>query len=122
MPGVPYVGCGVLASGTGMDKVVMKNLFQQAELTIADFEWFLRSAWDENRDAIVKRLIRKLGLPVFVKPANLGSSVGVSKAADRAQLIEAIDDAARYDRKVVVEKAVVGREIEVSILGNDDPI
>jgi D-alanine-D-alanine ligase len=122
MAGVPYVGCGVLASATGMDKVVMKQLFQQAGLNIAKHEWFLRSAWEQNPAAILKRLSRSLGYPVFVKPANLGSSVGVSKARNVQELRAAVCEAARYDRKIVVERAIEGREVEVSILGNDTPI
>jgi D-alanine-D-alanine ligase len=122
MAGVPYVGCGVLASATGMDKVVMKQLFTQAGLEVADYEWFLRSSWEDKPDAVIKKISRSLGFPVFVKPANLGSSVGISKASDKQELKAAIDDAARYDRRVIVERAVVGREIEVSVLGNDNPI
>jgi D-alanine-D-alanine ligase len=121
MAGVPYVGCGVLASATGMDKVLMKQLFAQAGLAVADYEWFLRAAWEAGPEPIVKKIARRLGYPVFVKPANLGSSVGISKAGDRGALVDAINDAARYDRKVIVERAVVGREIEVSVLGNDHP-
>jgi D-alanine-D-alanine ligase len=121
MAGVPYVGCGVLASATGMDKVVMKQLFAQAGLTVVDYEWFLRSSWEEDPGAVIKRIAGRLGFPVFVKPANLGSSVGISKAGDREELRAAINDAARYDRRVIVERAVAGREIEVSILGNDRP-
>ncbi|MFY9555220.1 MAG: D-alanine--D-alanine ligase [Blastocatellia bacterium] len=122
MAGVPYVGCGVLASATGMDKVAMKQLFKHAGLEIGEYEWFLRSSWEETPDTVLNRVTRSLGLPVFVKPANLGSSVGISKAGNREELRDAIDDAARYDRKVIVEKAVNGREIEVSILGNDNPM
>ena len=122
MAGVAYVGCGVLASATGMDKVVMKQLFAQAGLMVADYEWFLRAAWEADPKAILKKIARRLGYPVFVKPANLGSSVGISKAANKRELIAAINDAARYDRRLIVERAVVGREIEVSVLGNDQPI
>jgi D-alanine-D-alanine ligase len=122
MADVPYAGCGVAASATGMDKVLMKHLFQQADLTITEFEWFLRAQWEEDPGRIVRRIRRSLGFPCFVKPANLGSSVGISKATNEAELREAIKDAARYDRKIVVERAVVGREIEVSVLGNDHPI
>jgi D-alanine-D-alanine ligase len=122
MAGVPYVGCGVLASAAGMDKIVMKQLFERAGLTLIEYDWFFRTSWEENPDAVVKRLSRALGYPVFVKPANLGSSVGVSKAANKKELIDAINDAARYDRKVVVERAIVGREVEVSILGNENPM
>ena len=122
MAGVPYVGCGVVASATGMDKVIMKQLFERAGLTLIEYDWFLRSSWEEKPGAIINRISRSLGFPVFVKPANLGSSVGISKAANRNELSAAIDDAARYDRKVIVERAVNGREIEVSILGNEHPI
>jgi D-alanine-D-alanine ligase len=122
MAGVPYVGCGVLASSTGMDKVAMKHLFKHAGLTLIEYDWFFRSAWEENPDAVSRRISRSLGFPVFVKPANLGSSVGISKAANKLELRDAIDDAARYDRKVVVERAVNGREIEVSVLGNEQPL
>lgn len=122
MAGVPYVGCGVLASAAGMDKVAMKQLFERAGLTLIEYDWFLRSAWEKNPDVVIKRISRSLGFPVFVKPANLGSSVGVSKAANKLELGEAIDDAARYDRKVVVERAIDGREIEVSVLGNENPM
>lgn len=122
MASVPYVGCGVLASSTGMDKVIMKQLFQQTGLTVCPYEWFLRSAWEAVPKKIIKKLNKTLGYPVFVKPANLGSSVGVSKADDQGELIAAINDAARYDRRIIVEKAVNGREIEVAILGNDNPV
>ena len=122
MANVPYVGCGVLASAAGMDKIIMKQLFQQAELNIVEYEWFLRSSWEENPGTILEKIIRKIHFPVFVKPANLGSSVGISKARNRAELRSAIHDAARYDRKIIVERAVEGREIEVSVLGNDAPI
>ena len=122
MAGVPYVGGGVLASATGMDKIVMKHLFAQAGLEIGAYEWFLRSGWEENPSLIIERISSHLGFPVFVKPANLGSSVGVSKARNEDELRAAIDDAARYDRRLLVERAVVGREIEVSVLGNDNPI
>lgn len=122
MASVPYVGCGVLASATGMDKVVMKQLFAHAGLAVCDYEWFLRSAWEAAPEKILKKIASTLGFPVFVKPANLGSSVGVSKADNKKELLEAINDAARYDRRIIVEKAVIGREIEVSILGNDNPV
>jgi D-alanine-D-alanine ligase len=122
MAGVPYVGCGVLGSATGMDKVVMKQLFAHAGLTTIEYEWFLRSTWEESPDRVIKRVSRNLGFPVFVKPANLGSSVGISKAANKEELRDAIDDATRYDRKVVVERAVEGREVEVSVLGNEHPM
>jgi D-alanine-D-alanine ligase len=121
MADVPYVGCGVLSSAAGMDKVVMKQLFEQAGLAVTEYEWFLRSSWEENPAAILKKIARSLKYPIFVKPANLGSSVGISKAGNKEELRAAIDDAARYDRRIIVERAVVGREIEISVLGNDHP-
>jgi D-alanine-D-alanine ligase len=121
MAGVPYVGCGVLASANGMDKITMKQLFQRDGLTVAEYEWFLRSSWEYDCEALIDQVAQSLGFPVFVKPANLGSSVGISKADDKQQLREAVNDAARYDRRIIVERAVNGREIEVSILGNEHP-
>ncbi len=122
MANIPYVGCGVLASALGMDKVAMKHAFRQVGLPIVDFQWFTRRAWEENPRRILAGLVRDIGFPAFVKPANLGSSVGISKAVNRKELTAAIDLAARYDRKIIVEKGVEAREIEVAILGNDDPI
>jgi len=121
MADIPYVGCGVLASSCGMDKVTMKSLFVQAGLPICKHIWFLRSQWRSNPEKILRNVKGNLGLPCFVKPANLGSSVGVSRATDRKTLAEAIDLAAEYDRKIIVEEEVVGREIECAILGNDEP-
>jgi D-alanine-D-alanine ligase len=121
MAGVPYVGCGVLASSCGMDKVAMKMLFREAGLPICKHVWFARAEWDRARDAVVRRVTRALGFPCFVKPANLGSSVGVSKAADARTLAAAIDLAARYDRKIIVEEGLDAREIECAVIGNDEP-
>ncbi len=121
MAALPFVGCGTLASACGMDKVTMKALFRNADLPICDYEWFLRTEWDREPDKIVRRITRSIGFPSFVKPANLGSSVGISKASDRASLVRAIELAARYDRKVIVEAAVEGREIECAVIGNDEP-
>ena len=121
MADVPYVGCGVLASSCGMDKVTMKSLFVQAGLPICKHVWFLRSQWRTDPDKIVRKIKSEIGLPCFVKPANLGSSVGVSRARDKKSLIAAIDLAAEYDRKIIVEEEVIGREIECAILGNDQP-
>ena len=121
MADVPYVGCGVLASSCGMDKVTMKSLFVEAGLPICKHVWFLRSQWRKDPDKVLRKVIRDLGLPCFVKPANLGSSVGVSRAIDRKSLSDAIDLAAEYDRKIIVEEEVVAREIECAVLGNDEP-
>ena len=121
MADVPYVGCGVLASSCGMDKVAMKSLFVQAGLPICKYIWFLRSQWRNNQAKVVRKVVADIGLPCFVKPANLGSSVGVSRAHDKKSLIEAIDLAAQYDRKIIVEEELFAREIECAVLGNDEP-
>ena len=121
MADVPYVGCGVLASSCGMDKVIMKALFREAGLPICRYLWFLRSQWQQDSRGIRRKVKHELGLPCFVKPANLGSSVGVSKAVDEASLNSAIELAAEYDRKIIVEESLNVREIECAVLGNDDP-
>ncbi len=121
MAGIPYVGCGVLASACGMDKVVMKTLFRDADLPICRYVWFLRSEWENAPSSVVEQVRAKLGFPCFVKPANLGSSVGVSRAADEESLRRAIKLAAEYDRKIIVEEALEMREIECAVVGNDTP-
>lgn len=121
MADLPYIGCGVLASSTGMDKAFMKTLFRDAELPICDYVWFLRDEWAAHREETLKQVESKLGFPCFVKPANLGSSVGVSKAVDAASLADAIALAAEYDRKIIVEEALEMREIECAVMGNDKP-
>jgi D-alanine-D-alanine ligase len=126
LAGIAYVGSGVLGSATGMDKDVMKRLFSSARLPITKHVTFLRGEWEKNPRKIRARIEAALKYPVFVKPANLGSSVGISKAHDAKELAPAIDLAARYDRKIVVEQGVGGkrakaRELEVAVLGNDDP-
>src|SRR5438067_372406 len=123
---IAYVGAGVLGSAAGMDKDVMKRLFQAAGLPIVKHVSFLRSEWERDPKGMRKLVEKNLKYPVFVKPANLGSSVGISKARNRKQLEEAIDLAAEFDRKIVVEEGVGGkdrkaRELEVSVLGNDKP-
>jgi D-alanine-D-alanine ligase len=118
---IPFVGCGTLASSCGMDKVVMKALFKEAGLPICLYTWLLRADWENDPDGVTRRIKREIGLPCFVKPANLGSSVGVSKATDQASLAKAIDLAARYDRKIMVEELVEAREIECAVIGNDEP-
>lgn len=123
MAGMPYVGSGVLASAAGMDKVTSKQLLAHAGIPQAEYRSFLRRQWRQQPEAVLAELERTLAYPMFVKPANLGSSVGISKAKDHSQLRRAIDLACAYDRKVLVEQGVPqAREIEVSVLGNDDPI
>ena len=117
---VPYVGNGVLASSAGMDKVVMKQLFEIAGLAQTPYAYFIRSEWEKDRDGMLAKC-EHLKAPLFVKPANLGSSVGISKATNRDELIAAIELALQYDRKIIVEQGIVGREIEMGVLGNDDP-
>lgn len=121
MAAIPFVGCATLASSCGMDKVTMKALFKEAGLPICRHAWLRRSEWEDDREGILRRIKREIGFPCFVKPANLGSSVGVSKAIDKASLTKAIDLAARYDRKIMVEEMVDGREIECAVIGNDHP-
>ena len=124
---IPYVGAGVLGSAAGMDKDVMKKLFRDAGLPIVKHVTVLRSAWRDEPKKVRKQIESALKYPVFVKPANLGSSVGISKVHDRSELAAAMDEAARFDRKIVIEQGVGGakgkaREIECSVLGNDEPI
>jgi D-alanine-D-alanine ligase len=119
---VPYVGAGVLASAVGMDKAAMKLVFAAKGLPICDYEVVLKRDWQRDERAVLNTIASRLGFPLFVKPANLGSSVGISKAKHAAELRAAIELAAQFDRKIVVEAAVPkAREIEVAVLGNDDP-
>ena len=119
---VPYVGAGVLASAVGMDKAAMKLVFAARGLPICDYEVVMKRDWQRDERATLQQVVARLGFPVFVKPANLGSSVGISKAKHAADLRAAIALAAEFDRKVVVEAAVPqAREIEVAVLGNDEP-
>jgi D-alanine-D-alanine ligase len=122
MAGVPYVGAGVLGSAVGMDKDVMKRLLLQAGIPTARFVSFLDSHWEQQPRKILNTIENQLGYPCFVKPANMGSSVGISKAKNLEQLTSAIELAAQFDRKIIVEQFINGREIECSVLGNDEPI
>ncbi len=119
---VPYVGAGVLGSAAGMDKAVMKTLFAASGLPIVAHRVVLRREWDRDPRGIEARLAASLGYPMFVKPANLGSSVGISKARDAGGFADAMALALQFDRKIVVEAAVPdARELECAVLGNDDP-
>jgi D-alanine-D-alanine ligase len=123
---IPYVGAGVLGSAAGMDKDVMKSLFRAAGLPIVKHVTVLRSEWEANPKKVQKLIESKVKYPMFVKPANLGSSVGISKARERKELGPAMEEAAKFDRKIVIEQGVGGkkqkaREIECSVLGNDNP-
>jgi len=124
---IPYVGAGVLGSAAGMDKDVMKRLFRDAGLPIVKHVTVLRSDWREEPKLVRRQVENALKYPVFVKPANLGSSVGISKVHGASELAAAMDEAAQYDRKLIVEQGIGGkngkaREIECSVLGNDHPI
>ncbi|MBU8879888.1 D-alanine--D-alanine ligase [Bacillus sp. FJAT-29790] len=118
---LPYVGNGVLASSAGMDKVIMKNIFAQAGLPQVKYNWFIRSEWEKSKDLAYEKVENELGYPCFVKPANLGSSVGISKCTNRSQLEKAFVDAFQFDRKIIIEEGVTAREIEAGVLGNDHP-
>ncbi|WP_342506712.1 D-alanine--D-alanine ligase [Sporosarcina sp. FSL K6-2383] len=118
---IPYVGNGVLASSAGMDKVVMKQLFAQVDLQQVPYVFFLRSSWSQDRQQWIDKMESELSWPMFVKPANLGSSVGISQATDRESLIAAVDMALKFDRRIIVEQGVVAREIEMGVMGNDEP-
>jgi D-alanine-D-alanine ligase len=118
---IPYVGNGVLSSAAGMDKVIMKNLFAQAGLKQAKYLSFIRKEWDQQKDELMNDIEEKLGYPCFVKPANLGSSVGISKCRNHQELETACVEAFQFDRKLVIEEGIIGREIEIGILGNDEP-
>ena len=118
---VPYVGSGVLGSAAGMDKDIMKTLFAAAGLPVVPHLLVRRREWEQRPAVVQDRVLQTLRLPVFVKPTNLGSSVGISKVGDAAGLSDALDLACRYDRRVLVEQGLDCREFECSVLGNDEP-
>ena len=118
---LPYIGNGVLASSAGMDKVVMKQLFTIAGLKQVPYVHFIRREWQNDQSFWLGKIEKELAWPLFVKPANLGSSVGISKATNQQELIEAVDLALKYDRKIVIEQGITAREIEMGVLGNDTP-
>jgi D-alanine-D-alanine ligase len=120
---VPYVGAGVLASSLGMDKALMKVVFSAGGLPICPYRVVLRHDWERRRTELLRELETALGFPMFVKPANLGSSVGISKAKNPSSLADGLELAGSFDRKIVIEAAVPeAREIECAVLGNDEPI
>jgi D-alanine-D-alanine ligase len=121
LAGLPYVGSGVIGSAVGMDKDMAKRLFLQAGLPVGEFLAILRSEWGSGRERIVKAVTKKFRFPLFVKPATLGSSVGMTKVHKREELPAALDLAAEFAQKLLVERNIRGREIEVSVLGNDEP-
>jgi D-alanine-D-alanine ligase len=121
MVDIPYVGAGVLGSALSMDKVMTKVVLEAKGLPVVDYVTFLKRDWERDREGTLKAVESEFPYPCFIKPANLGSSVGISKAHDREELISSIDLATRYDRRVLVERSLDVREIECSVLGNDEP-
>jgi D-alanine-D-alanine ligase len=121
LAGLPYVGSGVIGSAVGMDKDMQKRLFLQAGLPVGEFQAILRSEWESGRERVLKAVAKKFRFPLFVKPATLGSSVGMSKVHQRKELPAALDLAAEFAQKSLVERNIRGREIEVAVLGNDEP-
>ncbi|HET7480829.1 MAG TPA: D-alanine--D-alanine ligase family protein [Rubrobacteraceae bacterium] len=121
LAGVPYVGSGVLASAASMDKITMKKIFAHHGLPQVEWLGLTRTNWERDSKSILRQIEDSIGYPCFVKPANLGSSVGISRATDAGSLRNALDVAAEHDRRIIVEAGVDAREIEVSVLGNEDP-
>lgn len=119
--GIPFAGCNTLASANGMDKITMKMILQANDVPVVDYVWFTDKQWFAQRDELIGKIEAKLGYPVIVKPANLGSSVGIGRAADREQLVERIEEAERYSTRLIVEKMVENlQEINCSVLGDCD--
>jgi D-alanine-D-alanine ligase len=121
LAGLPYVGSGVIGSAVGMDKDVQKRLFLQAKLPVGEFLAIPRAEWEKSRAKVLRTITKKFRFPVFVKPATLGSSVGMTKAHDAKELAKAMDFAGEFAQKIMVERSIRGREIELSVLGNEDP-
>lgn len=120
---IPYVGAGVLGSALGMDKIAMKAVFKGCNLPAVNYIWFLRNEWKDKREEIIIKIETDLKYPLFVKPANLGSSIGISKAKNREGLIQAVEIAGHYDRRLIVEESLEGGiEINCSVLGNENPV
>lgn len=119
--GIPYAGCDVLSSANGMDKITMKMILRSEGIPVVDYVWFTDGQWNSGRDAVIEKIETTLGYPVIVKPANLGSSVGIGRAKDRDSLIEKIDEAERYSARIIVEHMVDNlQEINCSVLGDCD--
>ena len=121
--GLPYVGAGVLSSAVGMDKIIMKDIFKANDIPVVDYTYYYRSSWKTNKEAVLKDIESKITYPLFVKPANLGSSIGISKVKSNADLESAIELAFSYDRKIIIEKAVEDpREINCAVMGYEDDL
>jgi D-alanine-D-alanine ligase len=122
LAGLPYVGAGVTGSAVGMDKAIFKQVMVANGIPVLDWQLVKASEWRSQRELVVEKIEGALSYPLFTKPANLGSSVGINRCEDRAALVAGLDDAARYDRRMIVEQGISGRELEVAVLGNDAPI
>lgn len=119
--GIPFAGCNTLSSANGMDKITMKMILQACDIPVVDYVWFTDKQWFSQRDALIEKIEKKIGYPVIVKPANLGSSVGIGRAVDRQQLIEKVDEAEKYSTRIIVEDMVEDlQEINCSVLGDCD--
>ena len=118
---MPYVGCGVIASAAGMDKTIAKKLFKDSGLAIAPYVEILRCDWRKDHQNSISQVEKAIGYPCFVKPVNSGSSVGITKAHNKEEFEKAMNEACKYDRKILIEKSINAREIEVSVMGNDYP-
>lgn len=117
--GIPYVGCSPLASVNGMDKITMKMILRESNIPVIDFEWFSDKQWFSQKEELINKIESRLGYPVIVKPSNLGSSVGISRATDKISLIKAVEMASKFSARIIVEKMVVDlKEINCSVLGN----
>ena len=122
MANLPYVGAGVIGSAAAMDKIVAKQLFETAGLNNVNFEHFLSKDWQKNQSEIIDQIESSLNYPIFVKPANLGSSVGINKVNNKKELVESINEAVKYDRRIIIEESIENcNEIECAVLGNDEP-
>ncbi|RXZ82692.1 D-alanine--D-alanine ligase [Paenibacillaceae bacterium] len=119
---LPYVGCGVLSSAIGMDKAMMKDLFAGAGIPQAKYKTVHRYQWAESEEAVCREIVAKIGFPCYVKPANMGSSIGISRCCASTELADALEIAFRYDCKVVVEQEVQGREVQLAMIGNASPV
>lgn len=119
---LPYVGAGVVGSAVGMDKAIFKYVMEANNIPVLEWRLVTQGNWHEQRNSVVENIESNLDYPVFTKPANLGSSVGISKCHNRSELESGIDEALRFDRRVVVEQGISARELEVAVLGNEDPI
>ena len=119
--GVPFAGCNTLSSANGMDKVTMKMILKDCGIPVVDYVWFTDKQWYKQKDALIKQVESKIGYPVIIKPANLGSSVGISKAASREELIESVENAEKFSTRIIVEDMVENlKEINCSVLGDCD--